>query len=1430
MIRSWNPRRRNETPVRVKRDRRSRMCMEPLEDRQLMATFSVSSLGDSGTGSLRQAIINSDSTPATVNNPNVISFSGLHNIAQIQLSSQLPTITQPVIIDGTTESSYNGAHPFVQLLGSSAGSALGLDITASGTQVKALAIDAFSSGGVLIDNASNVTLTGDYIGIDPNNNATGQDANGNIVYEGNGVYGLTIQSENGGSSTGNLLSNDIVSANDYNGIILSGLNTTKNVISGTIIGSDNTGAAVVDDPGNALGNGQRGGGGSGIVINGGASYNTIGGTTTSAKDVILGNKSYGIYITDSGTYDNVVEGDVIGTDITGMHGADSVGRSYGNGVDGVGIVMGAGYNVVSGTTTAPEVISNNGASGVLISGLFTSSNIVEGVHIGTDITGETALPNAGDGVTVTSAASSNFIGLPTSTPNIISGNAGNGVTISGFDTDENFVENNLIGIDANGVTALGNAGDGVHVNGQASSNFIGYAASNSGNVISGNIGWGIYISDSGTNLNTVANNLVGTDAAGKHAVPNDHNGIDVVFGAQNNTIGGTTTAARNVISGNLFEGVLIGFSGTTGNVVEGNFIGTDITGKAFLANSQQLDGVYEGLGAGSNTIGGQNSGATWNLAAWNVISGNSVNGILVTDSGTTGAVISGNFIGTDVTGTVALPNGGNGVTIAAGTSNTTVGSVSSDYPNLNVIAGNLGDGVSITSSTGNVVGFDYVGVDLNNTIALGNMGNGVSIHAANNNVLGFVIDRYNGGDGILTDQGTTGTGWSFTAVYGNGAGSIVQVGNPTPQAIPVITGVTTDATGRTTVTGVVTGSPDHNANLDIEIYATPATPVFTGNQGETFISQVNVTSDNNGNASFSTILPSAIAGGELITAMADLSATQTSALSTPVAVPGTATLGDAGFESPVLPAGTFKTDPTGTIWTFSGQAGISANNSPFTSGNPNAPQGTQVAYVQRTGSFNQSVVLPAGTYQISFDAAQRGNYLTSHEDFNVLVDGNVVGTFKPGSTSYASFATSTFSVTAGTHTVTFQGLDTVGGDNTVFLDALSLVPGVPTLANAGFESPNVGNGFVVDPTNASWTFSGQSGISGNGSAFTSGNPNAPQGTQVAYVQRTGSFNQSVAFPAGSYQISFDAAQRGNYLTSHEDFNVLVDGTVVGTFKPGSTSYASFATSSFTVSAGSHTITFQGLDTVGGDNTVFLDAVTLLPAAPTPANAGFEAPNVGHGFVVDPTNAGWTFSGQSGISGNGSAFTSGNPNAPQGAQVAYVQRTGSFTQNVTGWTAGTYQISFDAAQRGNYLTSHEDFNVLVDGTVVGTFKPGSISYAGYATSNFTVSAGSHTITFQGLDSVGGDNTVFLDAVTIVTIGPAGNTPAQPANTNLNQTVQPLLLAAGPAATTSTGSGITTNTVKLGQTSNYPVTISSPNTTPTLTNLYQIPLSKKPGSLA
>ena len=214
--------------------------------------------------------------------------------------------------------------------------------------------------------------------------------------------------------------------------------------------------------------------------------------------------------------------------------------------------------------------------------------------------------------------------------------------------------------------------------------------------------------------------------------------------------------------------------------------------------------------------------------------------------------------------------------------------------------------------------------------------------------------------------------------------------------------------------------------------------------------------------------------------------------------------------------------------------------------------------------------------------------------------------------------------------------------------------------------------------------------------------------------------------------------------------MLIDGNVVSTFTPSGTSYQTYYSAVFTVTAGTHTVTFQGLNSAGGDNTVFLDQVVAAPVTiPSIGDPNFEQVVVGAGkYRYDPTGSAWTFSGTSGISGNHSGFTSGNPPAPQGVQVAFLQKTGSITQTVAGWAAGTYVLTFDAAQRANGGLSLQDFNVLIDGKVVATFTPSGTSYQSYSTAAFTVTAGTHTISFQGLNSAGGDNTALLDDLTIV----------------------------------------------------------------------------------
>jgi hypothetical protein len=148
----------------------------------------------------------------------------------------------------------------------------------------------------------------------------------------------------------------------------------------------------------------------------------------------------------------------------------------------------------------------------------------------------------------------------------------------------------------------------------------------------------------------------------------------------------------------------------------------------------------------------------------------------------------------------------------------------------------------------------------------------------------------------------------------------------------------------------------------------------------------------------------------------------------------------------------------------------------------------------------------------------------------------------------------------------------------------------PTIANSSFETPSVGaGGYQYNPTGGSWTFSSNSGIQANGSAW--GAATAPSGVQTAFLQGgggLGSISQSVTFSAGAYTMSFDAAMRSGQT---QPIKVSVDGTSVGTYTPSSNNFGLITTAPFTVSAGSHTITLAATDSTG-DKSSFVDAVSI----------------------------------------------------------------------------------------------------------------------------------------------------------------------------------------------------------------------------------------------
>jgi fibronectin type 3 domain-containing protein len=170
---------------------------------------------------------------------------------------------------------------------------------------------------------------------------------------------------------------------------------------------------------------------------------------------------------------------------------------------------------------------------------------------------------------------------------------------------------------------------------------------------------------------------------------------------------------------------------------------------------------------------------------------------------------------------------------------------------------------------------------------------------------------------------------------------------------------------------------------------------------------------------------------------------------------------DLGFEAPYQGTGlsAFTYGQTGTPWTFSGGAGISANGTYLTYSNPGAPEGVQVGFVQGTASISQPLTSSSsGTWAVTFSAAQRGNTSNGGQTLQVQIDGTVVGTVTPSGASYADYTVTSAALAAGTHTLAFVGTNPQGGDNTALIDdvrislsALAAPTGLTATAASGSE-------------------------------------------------------------------------------------------------------------------------------------------------------------------------------------------------------------------------------------------------------------------------------------------------------------------------------------------------------------------------------------------
>ena len=611
----------------------------------LATTFLVTNTDDSGAGSLRQVILDADAAAAA--EPATIDFQiGTGGPQTIFPLSALPGITNSVTIDGTSQPGLDRTNPtpMIEMVGvlCSGFDVNGLTISAGNSTVKGLVIKSYSGSGIELDTKGGDVVEGNYIGTD----YTGAETMPNLS---NGVSIEASPSDTIGGTTP--AAHDIISGNHYDGVVIDGCIAT--VVQGNYIGLDSSGTQPLDN------------GGNGVTVNDSTDV-TIGGTETGAGNVITRSEKDGISI-EFGTTGTLVQGNIIGLDYTGTVFLSN----FGNGVS----VANSSETTIGGVTTAARnVISANGGDGIKISN-FSADNEVLGNFIGTDVSGSVHLANLGNGVEVTTLSVNTTIGGATpSARNLISGNQGSGIVLSLGSGMGNVVQGNFIGTDVSGTQALGNMLYGVLIS-QSTANVIGGATpstynviSNEENVISDNHLAGIFILGNKATGNVVQGNLIGTDITGTRALGNHQEGVSIGSSTTNDTIGGTVLAARNLISGNLTNGITIAGQGTSGNTVQGNFIGTDISGIHPLRNF--LSGVFV-QDASNNTIGGDTA------SAGNLISGNGQDGVLITNSSATGNLIQSNLIGTDVTGTRVvdagghpLGNGGNGISIIAAPLNT----------------------------------------------------------------------------------------------------------------------------------------------------------------------------------------------------------------------------------------------------------------------------------------------------------------------------------------------------------------------------------------------------------------------------------------------------------------------------------------------------------------------------------------------------------------------------------------------------------------------------------------------------------------------------------------------------------------------------------------------------------------------------------------
>jgi len=449
-----------------------------------------------------------------------------------------------------------------------------------------------------------------------------------------------------------------------------------------------------------------------------------------------------------------------------------------------------------------------------------------------------------------------------------SGSGGRGLVMEGG--GRHIIAGNFLGTDPTGTVDLGNERYGVACTECAESEIGGLIVADR-NLLSGNDDGGVLI-QRGNDV-VVQGNYIGTDVTGTSALAGNL-GVFVLTGVggptTDNRIGGTTPGAGNVIVANG-TGVNIGNSPTSGTRVEGNLIGTDVTGTTILGN--MTTGVSISSSPG-NFIGGTAAGAG------NVIAGASGSGVQIMNASADGNVVQGNYIGTDASGTLMLPNG-TGVTVRASASGSPVGATIGGTDGANVITNSDGAGVAVLTGFSSNLGMDTspVGVSIRENVIVNNGGLGID----------------------LEDDGITPNDDDDPDDGANGLVNTPVVGSASPSG------------GMTSIQVPIDGTP--NETFTVDVYANVTGDPSGAGEGETFLASVVDMTDGVGEAVVEVMIAGELPVGTAVTATATDSAGNTSEFAANVLVGSPTTTSSSTTSTTVLSTTTSTATSTSTSTT-----------------------------------------------------------------------------------------------------------------------------------------------------------------------------------------------------------------------------------------------------------------------------------------------------------------------------------------------------------------------------------------------------------------------------------------------------------------------------------------------------------------------------------